>query len=79
MRGKSPHSTRSFCAYISEGDPLEVGEPTLESRVDCLLFGSFLSNNALLSIFFVRLDSAGEESVVSSQAEVHNGFVESKA
>jgi hypothetical protein len=56
-----------------------VGEPTLESRVDCLLFGSFLSNNALLSIFFVRLDSAGEESVVSSQAEVHNGFVESKA
>jgi hypothetical protein len=44
-----------------------------------LLFGSLFCNNALLSIFFVQLDSAGEESSVSSQVEVHNGFVESKA
>jgi hypothetical protein len=79
MRGESPQSTRSFGAYISEGNCLETGESTPEGRVHCLLFGSLFCNNALLSIFFVRLDSAGEESVVSSQVEVHNGFVESKA
>jgi hypothetical protein len=52
-------------------------ESTPEGRVYCFS-GSLSSNNALLSSFFVQLDFAGEEIVVSSEVDVHNGFVESK-
>jgi hypothetical protein len=76
-RRNSP-STRSVCAYISEGECLEIGTSTLEDQRHCWNPESLCCNNALLSVSLCSL-SVLVKRVVDIEVAAHNGFVESKA
>ena len=75
-RRNSP-STRSVCAYISEGKCLEIGTSTLEDQRHCWNPGSLCCNNALLSVSLCSL-SVLVKRVVDIEVAAHNGFVKSK-